>query len=374
MSKEQFDLQLEHTKIIKQKLLNAKEAYEEKHGLSKITPYQIQKRFESENYKISIPTISKILDPNSDVNTVNPTVVVKLCKWWDIDLSYIFSLPEDNSMLTSLSHYGSSFKHLDDPYYHGDFTCYLLRIAYSSETNGYTTRGDTLRKNDTLIEANLSIKPANDKVVAKLTLHNHTRLTNGEDYNYDTEMLATPILNTKTNNVIMNFESEHGKQYLIMFDYQVFYNAPMYYREAVMLTSTSNNEALPLVQKMIILRNSVPENYHEYVLGLLSLNTTTTIVSEDKLNQMAEEYPEIEHFINNFSWFLPFYKRPFYAIPDSLLDVNHHAPEMNLLEMKKALLLLKSESYSLAQIEFGKDEKAHVISKELQQYIITEKE
>ena len=39
-------------------------------------------------------------------------------------------------------------------------------------------------------------------------------------------------------------------------------------------------------------------------------------------------------------------------------------------ELKKVLLLLRNESYSLAQIEVGNDSKASIIAKEIQQFHI----
>ena len=367
------NMQLSHTKSIKRRLLAGKLRFETENGLPRITSYQIKKHFDEENFPVTIPTIDKILDVESNVASVNTTIVVKLCKWWDIDLSYVFALPEDKTVLTPNSHYGSPFKQLDDPYYWGDFTCYMLRIAYASESNGYTTKGDTLRKNDSLVTCKLRIENVNNSVIAKMKIYNTSLPSDDETFDDKHTMTATPIYLSQSNNVLINFESRHGKYYTLMFDYQVFYNKPMYYREAVLLTSTANNSARPLVSKMLILRNPVDSVYHDYVLGLLSLNVNNIIISEDKLNRLAEEIPEIAQFVKDFARYMPLYKRPFYVIPENLIDVNPNA-SMSIIEMKKILLLLRNHSYSLAQIEFGDDERAHVVAKEIQKYITVETE
>ena len=79
------NMQLSHTKSIKRRLLAGKLRFETENGLPRITSYQIKKHFDEENFPVTIPTIDKILDVESNVASVNTTIVVKLCKWWDID-------------------------------------------------------------------------------------------------------------------------------------------------------------------------------------------------------------------------------------------------------------------------------------------------
>ena len=65
-----------------------------------------------------------------------------------------------------------------------------------------------------------------------------------------------------------------------MFDHQVFYNAPMYYREAIIMTSATGNQELPLVSKMVIFKNEVPQEYHKYIYppSLFSLSSQYIIL------------------------------------------------------------------------------------------------
>lgn len=153
-----------------------------------------------------------------------------------------------------------------------------------------------------------------------------------------------------------------------MFDHQVFYNAPMYYREAIIMTSATGNQELPLVSKMVIFKNEVPQEYHKYILGLLSFNVSNIIISEDKLNSM-KNVPEIARFCTEFADHLNLHLRPYYVIPEAIIEQNP-TTTMTPKELKKVLLLLRNESYSLAQIEVGNDSKASIIAKDIQQYHI----
>ena len=60
-------------------------------------------------------------------------------------------------------------------------------------------------------------------------------------------------------------------------------------RETIIMTSATGNQELPLVSKMVIFRNEVSEEYHKYILGLLSFNVSNIIISEDKLNSMRDQ-------------------------------------------------------------------------------------
>ena len=121
---------------------------------------------------------------------------------------------------------------------------------------------------------------------------------------------------------------------------------------------------------MVIFRNEVSEEYHKYILGLLSFNVSNIIISEDKLNSMRD-VPEIAKFCLEFADHLKLHLRPYFVIPEAIVEQNPKTT-MTPKELKKVLLLLRNESYSLAQIEVGNDSKASIIAKDIQQYHITE--
>ena len=92
------------------------------------------------------------------------------------------------------------------------------------------------------------------------------------------------------------------------------------------------------------------------------------IISEDKLNSM-KNVPEIARFCTEFADHLNLHLRPYYVIPEAIIEQNP-TTTMTPKELKKVLLLLRNESYSLAQIEVGNDSKASIIAKDIQQYHI----
>lgn len=212
----------------------------------------------------------------------------------------------------------------------------------------------------------MSIKNLNGNVIAEMTIMN---TSDKQKTPHATKLTGMPIHLAKSNNIFINFVSEDGRYYTVMYDYQIFYNAPMYYREAVMLTSTTGDQALPLVSKMAIFRNPVPKEYHPYLLGLLSLNVQHVIISKDKFDSLAIENAEINKFAQEFSDYLALCNREFFVIPESFIGINPHST-MSPNELKKIFLLLRNNSYSLAQIEVGNDAKASVVAKEIQNYVL----
>lgn len=309
-----------------------------------------------------------MFNPELNSKTIDVTMVAILCKLFDVNLSYVLALPEDQAMLPEYSSYNSAFQALTDPYYLGTFTGYMLRTAYATDTNADTCKQDTLRKNDSLVKCTIEMTNKNNHTTAEMIIHNQTTHVDGKEINCDSHLTGIPVHITRTNNIFINFVSEHGKYYTVMFDHQVFYNAPMYYREAIIMTSATGNQELPLVSKMVIFKNEVPQEYHKYILGLLSFNVSNIIISEDKLNSM-KNVPEIARFCTEFADHLNLHLRPYYVIPEAIIEQNP-TTTMTPKELKKVLLLLRNESYSLAQIEVGNDSKASIIAKDIQQYHI----
>lgn len=361
---------VEHIKSIKQKLREAKSKYEHNTGASKpLTAYSLHKLLEEKELPtLAISALQNMFNPELNSKTIDVTMVAILCKLFDVNLSYVLALPEDQAMLPEYSSYNSAFQALTDPYYLGTFTGYMLRTAYATDTNADTCKQDTLRKNDSLVKCTIEMTNKNNHTTAEMIIHNQTTHVDGKEINCDSHLTGIPVHITRTNNIFINFVSEHGKYYTVMFDHQVFYNAPMYYREAIIMTSATGNQKLPLVSKMVIFKNEVPQEYHKYILGLLSFNVSNIIISEDKLNSM-KNVPEIARFCTEFADHLNLHLRPYYVIPEAIIEQNP-TTTMTPKELKKVLLLLRNESYSLAQIEVGNDSKASIIAKDIQQYHI----
>ena len=368
------DLASEHTALIQKKLNVAKEKYEARNGIPPLGMYTIQtllkKHFEN-GYIPTIPTITKLFKATSFTSSINITLIAELCSIFNADLSYILALPGDtnNIIQDTKIEYNEHFKPLTDEFYLGDFNCYMLRVAYASDDNAFSTKNDTLRKNDSLVHCSLHIG-LNDmnEVEAEMVMHNHTVHVDGIDYSSDSRLIGKPIHITETNNIYINFTSENGKYYTVMYDHRIFYNAPMYYREAIVLTSATEDQTLPMVSKMLIFRNKVHSKYNELLLGLLSLNVKNIIISEQKLLDLCRsKNSSVSQFYEEFHDFLLPYKQEFYVIPENIINHNPRST-MTTLELKKVLLILRNHSYSLAQIEVGNDSKASIIGKEIQKY------
>ena len=120
---------VEHIKSIKQKLREAKSKYEHNTGASKpLTAYSLHKLLEEKELPtLAISALQNMFNPELNSKTIDVTMVAILCKLFDVNLSYVLALPEDQAMLPEYSSYNSAFQALTDPYYLGTFTGYMLR-------------------------------------------------------------------------------------------------------------------------------------------------------------------------------------------------------------------------------------------------------
>lgn len=71
-----------------------------------------------------------MFNPELNSKTIDVTMVAILCKLFDVNLSYVLALPEDQAMLPEYSSYNSAFQALTDPYYLGTLLviCFELHM------------------------------------------------------------------------------------------------------------------------------------------------------------------------------------------------------------------------------------------------------
>lgn len=362
-----------HIQLIKTKLVEGKNYYLKKHGREKITNYEICQLINKNTQTYcTIPTITKLLTPavnvENEVSSINITLVIELCKLFDIDIGYVLSLPEDSTHLPTPTPFGEKITQLDDPGYLGLFHCYRLTATSASDDISYSKIRDTLQTNDNISHSTLEIYIHDNQVRARMVTHNITTLVNGKKQTRNAVLTGTPIFYTKTNNILINLVSNDGECYTMFFDYQPFDSGPMYYREAIFLLSTKGTRYLPLLSKAIITRNEISEKYNDYVRGLLSLNTNTIILSKEKVEDLKSTDYEIAKFFDDFKLYEQIWKRDFYVIPENIAQNINHNTELNKIELQKILLKLRNNSYSLSQVIVGDAYKASVIGKEIQKY------
>ena len=368
--------QQKHIHNIKTRLKEGQENYLKQHGRDKISIYEIHAYIQKNtNAYATHPTLSQLLTPaikiEDEATSINITLVVELCKFFNIDIGYVLALPEDETKLPTPTSYGAKIKQIDDAGYMGSFHCYRLATSHASDTITDSTVKDTLRENTKISHSTLKIESLNGQVVAKMVNTNVTTLKNGQQKTNVIELHGAPLLQTKSNNILLNLTSAEGECYTLFYDYQPFDSGPMYYREAIFLSSTKGTRSLPLLSKMIITRNEIPDNYNPLLRGLLSLNTNTIIISQDKLNELVKTNSCVAQFISDFAKYQDIWKRDFYIIPENIAENNNPNTKMNKIELKKVFLELRSHSYSLAQIIVGDAYKASVIGKEIQNYEYT---
>lgn len=359
-----------HTRAIKEKLLTAKRNFEETNYNGQVISFYYIENYLNDNTDLYVTFVTVknclTLMPSieEEPESLNTTIVIELCKYFNVDPAYILALPNDNSTPPTPAEYGLSVKQMDDPRYFGNFNCYRLSTSMASEKISDSEKKDTLRKNDNITWSELEIGKKGNNVIATMIVH-----TQGIDIDEKVERVTTftgtPILYTKTNNILINLNSNDGQFYTLFFDYQDFSSGNMYYREAIFLSAATGTSHYPIVSKMIITRDKIDESGYKYLLGLLSFNEKTIIISKDKFDSMLGD-KEIARFNNDFKNHLKLWKRDFLIIPENIVANENPHTDMSSLELKKVLLLLRNQSYSEAQIIVGDSYKSSVIGRDLQ--------
>ena len=354
-----------HIQLIKERLVAAKERYEKKYDRKPVTAYEINaklnKKMEAQGKNCpTIPTIAKLLDAREITSSslIDITLVAELCKWFECSLSYVLALPEDESVDLQELDYGTSFSEFEDRGYFGTLHGYMLRRVLDSEKDVKRAKNDTVRKNDSLVHCIIDLEKGE-----MLLCHDPEK----EDEKAPVRLSGKPIRSNETGTVWVDFVSEQGLFYHVMFKHRKFRGEPMFYREAVVLTTEAGKDQLPMVGKMVLFRNEVRPEQFEYVRGLLALDVENVILSKDQFDQLAREDEEIGRFQKEFADYLALYERPFYVFPEQIIDINQRA-QMSSYEMKRVILKLRNHSYSQAQILVGNDSKASTVAKEIQDY------
>ena len=368
--KDGLSCQKQHIHAIKERLSFVRKLYDESHN-TRVTDYALNKYINTKtSLYCTIPTIKKMFTPEVDVEneaiSINITLIIELCHFFKVDSGYILALPEENINFVRPPKYGIKQIPLEDSGYLGHFNCYRLSTSSASGDISSSTKNDTLRENDHINHSTLDIDFSDGMVNATMITHNMTEYVDGQLITKDLELSGTPILYLKSNNIHIDLTSKDGEIYTLFFDYQPFDSGIMYYREAILLSSTKGTRSLPLVSKMIITRNPIPESEYPKLRGLLSLNVNTVIISEDKLKELSSEDELVKQFCEDFKTYFPIWKRNFCIIPENIVQNNHPNSTLSKLEIQKALLSMRNHSYSMAQIIVGDSYKASVIGKEIQ--------
>lgn len=363
---------VQHVRAIKERLETARLAYNTKNSVV-LTNYQLAKLLEEGPLGDGAPTaaaLGKIFKYDNDATDINISVVVELCRIFDVNVGSILAPPGDTyDGGPNLAGFGPEYTSLTDPFYLGNYSCYMLRTSYAAESNNYKVKTDTLRDNDEILCGDLNMEYKNGHSTATLILH-HKRIDfDSKEVIMDSILKGTIHKSTTTDNIHINLISRHGVPYTIQFSYEQFFKAPMYYREGLLVTSSPGKERLPHCSKILFFKNPVQEKDYKYLLGLLSINVKNLVISQKKLNTLAKNNPLIKQFLKEFDAHLKLYKREAYLIPESIITSNSDTT-MPFADLKKVMLLLRNHSYSLAQFEIGNDSKASVIAREIQNYTL----
>lgn len=372
----QFSLKEAHIKKIKERLFQAKKDYEDNHQLDNLSYNRIHSLLSDiygDDDTPSVPTIAAIFNTQATQSTINITYIVQLCKLFNKSISYIMSFPDEDEIDVSelTTTYGSDAVPITDPHYLGDFVCYLLRDLSAFENNYSKNRLSNFAAKDILLRADLSLSTSDNVTKAKLVIHTSRTEYNNEPQFFDIVLSGNAYVLKSTSNIIITLTSATHKLYTVMFDYETFNNGPMYFREAAVLSNSGAKRKLPQISKMIILRKEIDTTDYDYMVGMLSLNVNDIIINKETFDKLANTNELVEQLKKDFSKYLQLQKQTSYVISESLFNINSHS-SMDFNSFKKAMLILRNNSHSVSNINFGNDHNACDIAKQLQQYVVDE--
>lgn len=279
-------------------------------------------------FDVNYNTVKKLLNTNTDA--IDICTLIAICRFLNLDTSYILSPPETPDPEVNIPSNTSKFKHLDDPLYLGHF------YGYFYSPNPTSNR---------LLSFELEMK--NEKKKASAVLEYVYRSMTGTDSLPDSTVLrGVPIHDTVHDNVFIQLTNDQGNVCYFYFARQVLLRRELYFRRGVMITSSIQGPQPPLVENFVMFSRKVPKSKEIYIPGLLADISSTFYVSESALNKLRNEKSVVAKFYQEFEYLLTHDRNDAYYPIDEQNILSCVSPKMNRFDIIKALLLLKGESTS----------------------------
>ncbi len=234
------------------------------------------------NFNLQYNTLRKTISMEQ-TSTFDAMCLVALCKYWNINLSYLFASSDSNTdenedILAYIS--GEPFEYLNDPAYEGTFHCYTYPRSNSHD--------------DAIWKGILRITISKKHAEAYLEIHE----TNDDGASPKIKKFWGTAVYAKTpRNIILYLRSPFGSYCFINFLYVPYNNnGKMYYRTATFTSCTINGPKYPRMQKMIILDHEAsPENL-KYIKGLLKIDTESIMIPVDDFDCICRSHEEVANF------------------------------------------------------------------------------
>ncbi len=302
---------------------------------------------ESSDFEINYTTLYNTLNKNK--NTLDIYCVIALCRYFNLDISYVLSEPNDpvSEILYENSKYTSeAFSKLTGNKYIG------VHYGYLYSPNKSCDFIDSFR---------LEIIRERGQTVARLRIQSNTTDKSGNIVRGVKTLSGKPTL-VKPHNIYIPLHDSLGNCYIFSFSYIQYNVLEIYYRRGIAITQSQSTARTPLVQSFVIFDRPVSIENMELIKGLLLLNDDAFHIPASELERLISENQDIANLYEKAKYVFEGNKEEYYLIDElqilhSLKRSTDKINAIRLLQIMKAnatdaerIFLYESDEYS----EFSK--------------------
>lgn len=233
---------------------------------------------------------------------------------------------------------------LTNEFYEGEYQCYYF---YPQEIANSISNGKHQPQVNHIREATLKIEFKKGETIATLTEKNTLS-------NNDFTFIGRVIRLQRVDKVYIFLSEQKGNGFIWLLFNDIFIKKrELYYKEVAMMTHSIASHSNPIFGKMILTKNPIDINNPEFeniIRGILTFNTEEILVSEEKVSDIINKYPELEGIFNC--------KKSYYTV--SQYDIiNSNRLDWSYNKRVEALLNIMSASNNHIQSVVSQEQHMH---------------
>lgn len=281
---------------------------------------------DASGFSLNYDTFRKTLDPNS--TTLDIYSVIALCRYWNLDLSYILSSPDNTEIpMPSTENLvnSSKFSILNDPKYAGTYYGYIHSAKKVFSHIDYFE---------------LTISESCGKFQADMVLHAFGTANEGRRTEVQKHLTGVPI-HVHPNAIFIILTNDAGELFIIFFNYVPYRSNNLYFKLGFLMTCATEISRPVLMQKFALFSQPVPPAKMKYIPGFLLLNDHTFHIPASVVDQLKNTEPSVQKLFDDFGYLLEYSRKDVYCINESQF-LNSYSSSLSSNDIHKALTILKS--------------------------------
>ena len=333
---------------VKQRLISWKKAFEVANCDAKLNYAAIAKKM-ADDFRISTSPqkISAMFDPLSK-REVKLQELAALCQIFNIPIQDICEYPnapiselELHRLLHRKNEKQPGIKHLNNPYYEGEYFCYYFRPKHFQDKLKPVAESD-------IEEAQLVISIENGHTTVTLK-EMRTKKTFFKDEIMPSFTYTGKLYHFESTDMAYSFITNGRRAMALMFTFIDISADIRYYMTVGMMTFSANQTHVPLFQKMAVFRvrqdiHNNPETAN-VIRGILALNTCPIMIDEETLTQLINEDEDYKKLVSPEKSL-----RKCYVFSEAAVRSDSFFIHDEDVKMKKMLKLRKSSLYPAHEI------------------------